>query len=61
MSPIKAGVSACAANGIVSTNYNFRYSGSGTYYLGYKINDLNEVPECDTSNNVFWYWTITVQ
>jgi hypothetical protein len=32
----------------------------GTYYLGYKINDSNEVAECDESNNGIYYWTLTV-
>ena len=53
----------CAANGIVQTNVPLVYAGvpAGTYYLGYKINDLNEVRECNTSNNGIFAWTIKVQ
>jgi hypothetical protein len=32
----------------------------GTYYLGYKIDDENEVSECNDNNNGIFYWTVTV-
>jgi subtilisin family serine protease len=32
----------------------------GIYYLGYKIDDSNEVAECTENNNGIFYWTITV-
>ena len=56
-------LSGCAANGIVQTNVPFTYAtvSAGTYYLGYRINDLNEVPECNTSNNGIFTWAIKVQ
>jgi hypothetical protein len=59
----EAPISGCAANGSVSLNQNILISAGnspGTYYLGYKINDENEVTECDTGNNGIYYWTVTV-
>jgi hypothetical protein len=56
-------VSGCPAGGTVSVNQPIRIDPTtpqGTYYLGYKINDLNEVAECDESNNGIYYWTLTV-
>ena len=32
----------------------------GTYYLGYKIDDLNEVTECNTDDKGIFYWTMNV-
>ena len=56
-------VNGCAAKGTVSTNLNITIdpaTAPGTYYLGYKINDENEVGECNQNNNGIFYWTITV-
>ena len=55
-------VSGCPKGGsvlIIQTNQVLRTDTPGTYYLAYKINDLNEVAECDKDNNGF-YWTVTV-
>lgn len=57
-------VNGCTANGTVSTNLNITINSTttpGTYYLGYKINDENEVSECNSGNNGIYYWTLTVQ
>jgi len=32
----------------------------GTYYLGYKIDDKNEITECNEGDNEINYWTVTV-
>lgn len=71
ISPTFAGVSpffelpveGCAANGIVQASTPFYYDSiaPGTYYLGYQINDVNEVPECNTTNNGIFWWAIRVQ
>lgn len=57
-------VPGCAANGIVSFSVNISINAQtppGTYYLGYSINDENEVPDCDFSNiGAIWYWTLNV-
>jgi hypothetical protein len=56
-------VSGCAANGTVSLTNNITIGAGnvpGTYYLGYKINDENEVTECNEGNNGIYYWTVTV-
>jgi hypothetical protein len=59
----EAPVSGCPANGTALLNQNISISASttpGVYYLGYKINDENEVTECNTANNGIYYWTVTV-
>ena len=59
----EAAVSGCATNGIASLNQNITISAGtapGTYYLGYKIDDENEVTECNEGDNGIFYWTITV-
>ena len=59
----EAPIDGCAANGTITLNqriYRFAATVPGTYYLGYKINDENEVAECNTNNNGIFYWTITV-
>jgi hypothetical protein len=59
----EAAVSGCATNGIASLNQNISISAGtapGTYYLGYKIDDENEVTECNEGDNGIFYWTITV-
>jgi hypothetical protein len=59
----EAPIASCAANGTVSLNQSIIISAPtvlGTYYLGYRINDENEVAECNTNNNGIFYWTITV-
>src|SRR5208282_1539417 len=46
----EAPISGCAANGTAMLNQNISISASttpGVYYLGYKINDENEVAECN--------------
>jgi hypothetical protein len=57
-------INGCAANTAVSTNLNITINSAttpGTYYLGYKINDENEVSECNSGNNGIFYWTLSVQ
>jgi len=57
-------VSGCVANGTVSTNLNILISPTttaGTYYLGYKINDENEVADCNSGSTGIFYWTLSVQ
>jgi len=57
----EAAVSGCAANGTAVLNQNITMSAApGIYYLGYKINDEDEVTECNTGDNGIFYWTITV-
>lgn len=59
----EAPVSGCAANGTVSLTNSITIGAGnvpGTYYLGYKINDENEVTECNGGNNGIYYWTVTV-
>jgi len=59
----EASVTGCAANGTVSLTNNITIGAGnvpGTYYLGYKINDENEVSECNGGNNGIYYWTVTV-
>ena len=56
-------VNGCTANGTASTNLNIIIPAAqapGTYYLGYKIDDENEVNECNAGNNSIYYWTVTV-
>ena len=56
-------VNGCAASGIVTTNLTISISAGtapGVYYLGYKIDDENEVTECNGGDTSFHYWTITV-
>ena len=56
-------VNGCPANGTVSTNLNITINSAtapGTYYLGYKIDDENEIAECNEGNNGIYYWTISV-
>jgi hypothetical protein len=60
----EAPVAGCAGGGTVSLNQNIQISTGnppGTYYLGYKIDDQNEVAECDKGNNGIFYWMVTVQ
>jgi hypothetical protein len=56
-------LNGCAANGLVQTNVPLTYASvaPGNYFLGYRINDLNEVPECNTINNGMFSWAIRVQ
>lgn len=57
-------VSGCGANGSVTITQNITIvpqNTLGTHYLGYKINDENEVTECNTGNNGIFYWTVNVQ
>lgn len=59
----EAPISGCAGNGTVSLTNNTTIGAGnvpGTYYLGYKINDENEVAECNVGNNGIYYWTVTV-
>jgi Subtilase family/CARDB/Bacterial Ig domain len=56
-------VNGCPSNGVISTDLNITITSStptGTYYLGYKIDDENEVAECDENNNGIFYWTVNV-
>ena len=56
-------VSGCAANATVSLNQNLTVPAvttSGTYYLGYKIDDQNEVTECNENNNGIFSWAVSV-
>jgi hypothetical protein len=56
-------VNGCAADGSVSNSLNITIPAiaPGTYYLGYKIDDENEMTECNAGGNGIYYWTITVQ
>ena len=59
----EAPASGCAANGTVSLTNNITIGAGnvpGIYYLGYQINDENEVSECNGGNNGIYYWTVTV-
>ena len=57
-------VSGCPADGSVDFSVDITINPQtppGTYYLGYSINDENEVPDCDLESlGTIWYWTLTV-
>ena len=56
-------VAGCPANGITTLNPNVTISTNtipGKYYLGFKIDDENEIAECNEGNNGIYYWTINV-
>ena len=57
-------VSGCPAGGSVDFAVDMTINPQtppGTYYLGYSINDENEVPDCDLESlGTIWYWTLTV-
>ena len=56
-------VSGCNSNATVSFNQQFSFdpaTASGTYYLGYKIDDENELSECTTTNNGIFPFTLKV-
>jgi hypothetical protein len=56
-------VSGCASNGTVSLSPGITIATGtvpGIYYLGYKIDNSNEVDECNGGNNPIYYWTVTV-
>jgi len=58
----EAPVAGCPADGSVTFTQSVMIVSStspGDYYLGFKINDENEVAECDTNNN-FFDWKIAV-
>jgi hypothetical protein len=56
-------VPGCPANGTttliptVTINTN---TTPGKYYLGFKIDDENEINECNEGNNGIYYWTLNV-
>ncbi len=55
-------VSGCAEGGSVLVTNSFTIDQTvtpGIYYLGYKIDDSNEVVECNEADK-FFYWTVTV-
>ena len=57
-------VSGCSANGTIPTSQNININPKntpGTYYFGYKIDDLDEVVECLKSNNGIFYWKLNLQ
>lgn len=59
----EAPVSGCPSGGSVTITQSVQIgqtTAPGTYYLGYKIDDLNEVTECNTSDKGFFYWTMNV-
>jgi hypothetical protein len=61
---LETAVSGCSANGTVSISQNITINSTttpGTYYLGYKIDDQNEVAECNENNNGIFHWTVNVQ
>jgi subtilase family serine protease len=56
-------ISSCSAGGTVTLNPSIPIGSSitpGIYYFGYKIDDQNEVLECNKNNNGIFSWTITV-
>ena len=57
-------VAGCPANGSVTLRPSITVSPAtklGTYRFGYKIDDQNEVPECDEANSTTIYnWTVIV-
>src|SRR5665213_1479554 len=55
-------IAGCSVNGSVSFTNRILVSGvsPGTYYLGYKIDEENEITECNENNNGIYYWTVTV-
>jgi hypothetical protein len=59
----EAPVSGCADEGSVSITQNImiaRLTAPGIHYLGYNIDDSNEVAECDKDNNGIYYWSVNV-
>lgn len=60
----EAPLSGCPGNGTTPLDQNITINSStapGTYYLGYKIDNQNEVSESNENNNGIFYWTVTVQ
>jgi len=56
-------VSGCAEGGSVLVTNSFTIDQTvtpGIYYLGYKIDDSNEVVECNETDKGIFYWTVTV-
>lgn len=59
----EAPISGCATPETTSISQNITISTNiapGTYFLGYKIDDQNEVIESNESNNGIFWWTVTV-
>jgi hypothetical protein len=59
----EAPVSGCPKSGSVTITQNVTISTGttpGVYYLGYNIDDSNDVAECDKENNGIFYWPVTV-
>jgi subtilase family serine protease len=59
----EAPVSGCPNGGSVSITQNVsipQTTSPGTYYLGYNIDDSNEVVECNENDKGIFYWTVTV-
>ncbi len=53
----------CPSNGTVAVDAAFTMNPAtlpGTYYLGYKIDDWNEVNECVENNNGIYFWPIQI-
>ena len=56
-------VGGCIDGGSVSITQNITIdptTSPGTHYLGYKIDDSNEVTECNENDKGIFYWTVTV-
>jgi hypothetical protein len=56
-------VSGCASNGTISLSPGITIGTGtvpGTYYLGYEIDNSNEVDECNGGNNPIYSWIVTV-
>jgi hypothetical protein len=60
----EAPVTGCPKGGSVSISQNVlipQTTTPGTYYLGYNIDDSNEVTECNETDKGIFYWTVTVR
>ena len=56
-------VTGCPANGITTLSPTVTINTNtipGKYYLGFKIDDENEITECNEGNNGIYYWTVNV-
>lgn len=58
-------LNGCSANATISFSTDISIdpqTAPGTYYIGYRIDDENEVPQCDAANSsTIWYWPLMVQ
>jgi hypothetical protein len=51
----------CPANTAATTTWRTTLTNApGSYYFGWQVDDLNEVPNCDTNRGSIWYRPVTL-